>query len=78
MLRADMSPKPVYEQLKRLIHEEWKTTASGNHGSPTADLTFRGFCGTYRLVLDVRGQEMERRMRLTRGMRNEVVVTLAP
>ena len=25
MLRADMSPKPVYEQLKRLIHEEWKT-----------------------------------------------------
>ena len=25
MLRADMSPKPVYEQLQRLIHDEWKT-----------------------------------------------------
>ena len=28
MLRADMSPKPVYEQLKQLIHEEWKTRVS--------------------------------------------------
>lgn len=25
MLRAGMSPKPVYEGLKRLIHQEWKT-----------------------------------------------------
>jgi hypothetical protein len=28
MLRADRSPKPVYEQLKRLIHEEWQTRVS--------------------------------------------------
>ena len=25
MLRADMSPKPVYEQVNQLIHQEWKT-----------------------------------------------------
>ena len=77
MLRADMSPKPVYEQLKRLIHEEWKTTL---HAMTDHDgrLAFRGFCGEYRLVFDVQGQKMERHMRLTKGVRNEVVITLAP
>ena len=29
MLREDLSPKLVYEQLKRLIHDEWNTRALG-------------------------------------------------
>ena len=29
MLRADMTPKPVYEQIKRLIHDEWTTRLAG-------------------------------------------------
>ena len=29
MLRGDMTPKPVYEQLRRLIHEEWTTRLAG-------------------------------------------------
>ena len=33
MLRADMTPKPVYEQLKRLIHEEWTTRLAGTTDS---------------------------------------------
>ncbi len=77
MLRADMSPKSVYEQLKRLIHEEWKTTlrtTTDNDGR----FTFRGFCGTYRLVLDVEGHKLEHRLQVTSGMRKEVVVKLAP
>jgi GH35 family endo-1,4-beta-xylanase len=77
MLRADLSPKPVYEQLKRLIHEEWKTTlhtTTDNDGR----FTFRGFYGTYRLVLDVEGRKLEHRLQVTSGVRKEVVVKLAP
>ena len=29
MLRADMTPKPVYDQLWRLIHDEWTTRLAG-------------------------------------------------
>ena len=77
MLRADMSPKPVYEQLKRLIHQEWKTAlhaTTDNNGR----FSFRGFCGTYRVVLDVQGRELERRFQVTKDVQKEVVITLAP
>jgi GH35 family endo-1,4-beta-xylanase len=77
MLRADMSPKPVYEQLKRLIHEEWKTRASGTTDAD-GRFDFRGFCGMYRLVLDVRGHKLERQFRVAKDVRKEVVITLAP
>ena len=77
MLRADMSPKPVYEQLKRLIHEEWKTRTSG---ATDADgrFTFRGFCGTYRLLLDVHGRKLEQRFQVSKDVPKDVVITLAP
>jgi len=35
LLRADLSPKPVYQQLMRLIHEEW-TTGSRQRPTPAA------------------------------------------
>jgi hypothetical protein len=76
MLRADMSPKPVYEQLKRLIHEEWKTTL---HATTDNDgrFTFRGFCGKYRLVLEVHGRKLVRDLQVSKATRKEVVVTFA-
>jgi GH35 family endo-1,4-beta-xylanase len=76
MLRADMSPKPVYEQLKRLIHEEWKTEL---HATTDNDgrFSFRGFCGKYRLVLEVHGRKLVHDLQVTKGTRKEVVVTLA-
>ena len=77
MLRADMSPKPVYEQLKRLIHEEWKTRLAATTDAG-GRLAFRGFCGTYRLTLDLPGQKLERRFSLTKGMDKDVVVTVVP
>jgi len=57
MLQPDMSPKPVYDGLHRLIHEEWKT----RHTSTTDAsglLSFRAFYGTYRIaVTGLAGQE---------------------
>ncbi|MCX6997593.1 MAG: endo-1,4-beta-xylanase [Kiritimatiellaeota bacterium] len=51
LLRADMSPKPVYDALKRLIHTEWKTNSAGRTDAE-GRFTFRGFRGRYRLVVN--------------------------
>ena len=41
-----MRPKPVYERLHRLIHEEWKTKAQAVTGDD-GTARFRGFFGRY-------------------------------
>jgi endo-1,4-beta-xylanase len=77
LLRADLSPKPVYEQLRRLIHDEWHTQLDATTDAD-GRLTFRGFCGTYRLTLGQPGQKMERRFTVAKGMGKDAVITLAP
>jgi endo-1,4-beta-xylanase len=76
MLRADMSPKPVYEQLRRLIHEEWKTRATGVT-DPEGRFAFRGFLGKYRLMIRTSDGEIEREVPLVRDGPPEIVVRLA-
>lgn len=48
LLRADLSPKPAYYALDRLINKQWRTSAQG-----TADergrFTLRAYFGRYRL-----------------------------
>ncbi len=50
MLRADMSPKPVYEQIRKLVHEEWKSNLSGVTDK-NGRFEFRGFHGAYRITV---------------------------
>lgn len=50
LLNSDLSPKPAYEALQRLIREEWRTrltTVTDRDGV----LRFRGFHGGYRLCV---------------------------
>jgi len=75
MLRADMSPKPVYEQLKRLIHEEWKTRVTETTDA-AGRFSFRGFCGEYRVVIELPGGKVERPFQLRKGVPRDIVVTL--
>ena len=75
MLRADMSPKPVYEQLRQLIHDEWKsrvTTTTDADGR----FSFRGFFGEYRVTIELLGGNMERQFSVCKGEPNDIVVTL--
>ena len=75
MLRADLSPKPVYEQLKRLIHEEWKTRASGTTDAE-GRFAFRGFLGTYRVVVAIPGKTIEKQFHLGKGDTQEITISL--
>ncbi len=49
LLRKDMTPKPAYDALRRLIRETWHTRTEGKTDAE-GRLTFRGFFGRYMLV----------------------------
>ena len=76
MLRKDMSPKPVYDGLKRLIHDEWKTRVSGTTDA-SGQFIFRGFLGDYRLVIETPSGPVEKTFRLKTRQAQELTVTLA-
>ena len=46
--RRDMSKKPVYHALWKLVNEEWRTKTTVRAGKG-GEVTFRGFKGRYRL-----------------------------
>ncbi len=75
-LRADMSPKPAYEELKKLVKQKWWTRATQK---TTADGTaaFRGFLGEYKLVVSVAGKPgVEKTLILGKKTPNRVTVKL--
>jgi GH35 family endo-1,4-beta-xylanase len=75
LLRADMSPKPAYEQLKHLIREEWWTALSGQTDA-RGRYRFRGFRGTYRVTVEARGTTRTTALELTRGQPSELEVSI--
>jgi GH35 family endo-1,4-beta-xylanase len=75
MLRKDMSPKPVYDQLHRLIHEEWQTSVAGATDSD-GRYSFRGFRGAYRVDVEAGGVTASRQFQLNRQSAPEFTVVL--
>ncbi len=47
-LRKDMSPKPVFDEMKKLIKGKWWTRTTGKT-DPQGELRFRGFKGQYQV-----------------------------
>ncbi len=73
LLRFDMSPKPVWYELNRLIHEEWHTReALGADGGK-----FRGFYGDYRVTVTMPdGSQKTETLTLKKGEENNWVINL--
>jgi len=51
LLRADLTPKPVYERLRHLIHEKWWTPQTSGKTDRTGMVAFRGFAGHYKITV---------------------------
>ena len=72
LITGDMQPKPAYEALHDLIHNQWRTRLTA-----TADdagvVRFRGFHGRYRAACDAASDEFD----VTAGEANEHRLTLA-
>ena len=47
LVRKDMSPKPAYEQLMKLVKGEWWTAEVKAKTDGNGKVTFRGFLGDY-------------------------------
>lgn len=74
MLRADMTPKPVYEAIRKLIKDDWQTRAEIVSDARGA-AAFRGFFGSYRVLIERNGQTIEKSVELRRKSRSvEIVV----
>ena len=73
MLRKDMSPKPVYQQLLSLIKGEWWTRLYGRTG-PRGNFLARAFYGTYKITVQPpAGPPLTRQVEWKRGQPNQFV-----
>jgi hypothetical protein len=52
LLRADLTAKPAYQALNRLIHTEWSTNTAGRLDE-AGEFRFRGYFGRYRVRVSV-------------------------
>lgn len=76
-LRRDMSPKPAYETLHRLVKEKWwtRTTVRTDAQGKAA---FRGTLGQYRIIVTTAGRTAEpQSLELRRGQANQITVRTA-
>jgi GH35 family endo-1,4-beta-xylanase len=73
LLRADATAKPAYEQLRRLIREEWHTRMTGRTDLE-GKLAFRGFYGSYSLTTDSAAVQS---FSVSKGGEREITVSLS-
>lgn len=75
LVRFDMTPKPAYYELKKLIHETWNTKLSLDSGEANK-VTMKGFYGEYDLEVTVDGKTIPKTFHLEKGLTNKVVIQL--
>lgn len=75
MIDRDLKPKPAYEALHRLIHQEWKTRLKATSGA-AGDLAVNGFKGRYRVTVQQGGKTLTGEFTLTAGAKAPVEVVV--
>ena len=75
LLRADMSKKPAYDSLLKLIKSTW--WSFGNvYTDMDGTASFKGFYGSYKLTVQKEGRIAETIVYMTKGIDNKVQVHL--
>ncbi|GIV18215.1 MAG: beta-xylanase [Armatimonadota bacterium] len=74
LVRADLSPKPVYHRLMRLIKGKWWTQDT-TRTNARGEAKMRGFLGDYRVTVSASAGKRTQQFTLKRG-KNEWVVKL--
>jgi hypothetical protein len=75
LVRADMTPKPVYGELQKLIKETWWTKAEATAGQE-GQVQFRGFLGDYQINAQVAGKKLTSRFSLEKAATQTIEVQL--
>jgi endo-1,4-beta-xylanase len=76
LLRANMSKKPAYARLMKLIHDTWWSRGKA-FTSDDGKAVFRGFYGSYKITVDKEGKASESTINIVRGVDNKLEVKLA-
>lgn len=72
-LREDLTAKPSYQMLQKLINEEWKTTVSVKTNNK-GEASFRGFYGDYTLRIKVGDRTREQKIKLRKNGPKLIVI----
>jgi len=75
LVRADMTPKPAYNELERLIKNQWWTQAETTTNAEGAS-RFRGFLGEYEVGLQVDGKKLTGTFRLDKTTPDKIDVRM--
>lgn len=75
LLHYDMSPKPAYYALKKLIHETWRTNLSLDSGRRSS-IDLKGFYGEYEVVVTANDKTIRKNFHLEKGMDNKLTVII--
>ncbi|MBQ8392531.1 MAG: endo-1,4-beta-xylanase [Clostridia bacterium] len=74
LLRFDMSPKPAFETLDRLINEKWHTELCGS--AEGGSFEFLGFYGEYEIEIKTEEKTVTKKISLSKNRENKVDITL--
>lgn len=74
LLRADLSPKPAYDALKRLITEEWRTSVQA--ATNVGEVAFRGFHGRHSAQVTFNGVTKQASFHIRKDGANTVTLVL--
>ena len=75
LLRKDMSQKPAYSRLLKLIHDTWWSRGNVYTGDDGI-ATIRGFHGFYKLNIEKEDKRAEAQLYIARGLDNKLRVQL--
>jgi len=75
LLRDDMSPKPAYDRLLKLIHGDWWTRESISSNSD-GTAKWRGFYGLYSITVEFENKKVTTEVHLAKGADNVFRVRL--
>ena len=76
LLRADLSPKPAFEALNKLINMEWHTLVEGKTDE-SGNLQFNGFYGLYNIIINHERIENEVVFQLKKGNPNNLTIIVS-
>lgn len=75
LVRFDMTPKPAYYTLKKLIHETWRTNLSLDSGDGNK-INMKGFYGTYDAEVTANGRTFTAEFHLEKGIENTITIQI--
>jgi uncharacterized phage-associated protein len=75
LLRKDMSKKPAYNSLLKLIQDEWRSRGNA-YTDDNGIARIRGFYGQYKLVVEKETIRMEGKISISKGLDNQLKLQL--